>query len=151
VTAITGSVSGCSTVADWRESQIEQQRERIPRLCRTIDLTNHGDEPHAFHVLIERDGEIVSWWTSEEIPPRRTAQAELGSWHWDRGEYVIYASYDDYSGTSRRDLSEREFDEDDACILIQVRIVEEGRIGVFTTAQEKDEYVTRTEAENQSN
>ena len=54
-------------------------------------------------------------------------------------------------GTSRRDLSEREFDEDDACILVQVRIVEEGRIGVFTTAQEKDEYVTRTEAENQSN
>lgn len=148
---VTGMVSGCSTIADWRESQIEQQRERIPRLCRTIHLTNHDDEPHAVHVLIQRDGEIMEWWTSEEVPSHRTVPVELGSWHWDRGNYVIYASYDDYSGTSRRDLSDREFGEDDACILLHVRILEEGQIAVITTAQGKDEYVTRTETENQTN
>lgn len=151
VAAITGSVSGCATVTNWTESRTDRQREQIPRLCRTIDLTNHADEPHAFHVLIERDGEIMQWWTSEEVPPRRTVQAELGPWHWDRGDYVVYASYDDYSGTSRRDLSEREFDEDDACILLHVRILQEGQIAVITTAQGKDEYVTRTKTENRTN
>lgn len=151
VALTAGSVSGCSAITDWRESQIEQQRERIPRLCRTIHLTNHVDEPHAFHVLIERDGEIVTWWTSEEVQPHSGVTVELGSWHWERGDYVVYASYDEYSGTTNRDLSDREFDEDDACILLHVRILEEGQIAVITTAQGKDEYVTRTETGNGTN
>ena len=135
-------MSGCSAITRWSESRSGSRNESIPRLCRTLYLTNHLDEPHTFHVLVERDEEVVRWWTSDEISPETTVTVELDSWHWDRGDYVIYASYDDYAATTRKDLSEGEFGDEHACIIVHVRLLEAEQIAVITTAQGKDEYVT---------
>lgn len=147
-TVLTGVVSGCSAITDWTEERAQNQRERIPRLCRTIRLGNYDSEPHVFRVLIERDGEIMRWWESDEIPAHRVVQVELESWHWERGRYTIYGSYDEYTDWSMNDLSDRELEEDEACILPQIAIYESGAVVVETTHKAKGEYFSPTPTED---
>jgi hypothetical protein len=147
-TAFVGTASGCSAVGDWTEERARKRRRRIPRLCRTVELGNYDSEPHVFHVLVERDGEIMRWWRSDEIPDHRIVEVELGSWHWERGHYVIYGSYDDYPDWAMNDLSDRELAEDEACIWPRVSIGEAGHVTVTTTHQGKNEYSTPTSTDD---
>lgn len=134
-TVFVGGVSGCSAIADWTEEQAQKRRERIPRLCRTIELGNYDSETHVFHVLIERDGEIMRWWKSDEIPDHKVVEVELGAWHWERGHYTIYGSYDDYADWAMEDLSDRELEEDEPCLQPAIHIYEHGNVTVTTMEQ----------------
>lgn len=109
-TALIGVGSGCSAISDWREEQARNTNERLPRLCETFRLRNGDTAPHIFHVLIERDGEIMTWRSSDEVPAHTGIQVTLGDWHTTRGAYVISGSYDEYPTWDREDVAEYEVD-----------------------------------------
>lgn len=147
---LLGALSGCSAISDWVESQAQQNKEQFPRLCKTFELINHDDVAHNFNILIERDGKIMEWWSSEEVPPGRNVAVELGPWHWERGQYVIYGSYDDYQSYSRNDLSSKALEKDEACVLVNVRVTESGQVPIITSIKGKNEYSTKKEVGNET-
>lgn len=139
---IAGALGGCSTITSTAGSQNQQRK---PRLCKAFRLANYDNEPHAIHTLISRDNEIMRWWTSDKIPPRRVRVVKLGDWRETEGDYVIYGSYDEYPEWSLENYSGVTLEEDVVCLVGAVEIYEDGNVDVIFYPKGEGDFPNGTE------
>jgi hypothetical protein len=94
-----------------------------------VRVANWDAASHTFHVLVERDGEIVHW-SSHELAgkdddiPTETVDT---SWADEAGSFVISVRVDDSGAWKTFDVAGRDGD----CYGIEARVTEDGGQGLW--------------------
>lgn len=123
-----GLLAGCLGGDGEGGNQLEGGGTGESRLA-YVRVANWDAVSHTFHVLVERDGDIVHW-SSHELSGRDTeipTEAVDTSWADEAGDFVISVRVDDSEEWKTFDVAGREGD----CYGVEARVTDDGGQGLW--------------------